>query len=228
MRKSIRLLYLMEEVRTKGLPEDWKLQRKRGERKRAWSRLSFDKDLYEKRPDINNNSWLKKVYTYTKHNAEVGSDERFLRSGDVIIFLDYIFTEIATPTGWPNTVEIFRSFDDGEFYPLIQGYQENFSKKYIIPKSSLERAGATPGYSATAQLLQLAIQANTESQVMKQNLARTENENEELKKAIEELSREKTEALAKYESLIELLKSKGGDQADIMKELERIKNTINQ
>lgn len=222
--KSLDLVELMERVRSVALPADWNEQKQKGERRYSFSRNKFDEDLYIKRPSIGTSNFLKTVYIYNRDNQD--GKERALDSSKVVAFLEYIFHDIATPHGWPNTVKEFKDFKNGEFYPMIEGYVVNSSKKFTIPQSSLVKAGASSDAELYTQLLQLAVEAKTKHDAMSKNLYKAQEEKTTLEEALKEKAQILQEIREKIARLEGILSQKGGDQKELKEEIKRIKQKI--
>lgn len=215
-KREIDLVGLMELVRAKTLPMDWAMQRNAGERRRAFSRSDFDERLNDARPMIGSASFLKKIYNYNKHNENVKL-ERGVGERQVMEFLHYIFKDDKTPTGWPNTIKAFKEYQDGDFYPLIRGYELDFRQEIQPTEIEIE------GEAAHLQLIQMAIKSKTLYEKAQIKKATAEQENEKLRAKINQQAAAFSEVREKVAVLESLLKNKSGDKKQIEKALEEIK-----
>jgi hypothetical protein len=219
------LLELIDILRKESLPKDWSNQRKSGERKRGWSRTSFDALLLEEKPKIETAAFLKTAYIYQRHN-ENEKRERQIDPEKVAMFLSFLFEDIPTPSGWPNVIQTFKQFNCGMFYDLVRGYEANFNEEYRITRSQREKAGATEGEDAHTQLLQLAIKAKATQDAMQEKLNKHIEIEQTLKESLKIKDDQMTHILQRIAVLESLLSTKGGDQGAILKELIEIKRTV--
>lgn len=214
--RNIDLLALMEKVRSDALPKDWNNQRGKGERKRAFSRSAFDDAMYDTRPEIGTATFLKKVYNYSRHNQTV-KIERGIKEAEVISFLHYIFKDIATPYGWPAIIDLFKTFQGGKFYDIIEVFEDDSSAGSQKSESDLYAE------SAHISIVKMAIKAKRQYQDLATERSLAEKENQALKgklKQKEEVLNRVRERIALLESMIA---NRQGEHKEILREIKEMK-----